>query len=372
MANNDLFLRAARGERTERTPVWLMRQAGRFDPEYLAIRERSGMNLEELFRDCDLATEISLLPKRLGVDAIIFFQDILTPLAPMGAPFRFRPGPVLESPIRTRRDVEALRPIDPCEQLDFIAKTLGQVRGALDGELPLLGFAGAPLTLAVFLVEGGSPSGNAVRMKSLMRSEPRLLHKLLAKLADMTAAYLSMQIAAGADAVQLFESYANLCSEQDYKEFAHPYHVRIFDQLNDNTPTILFAKDCPYIDLMAKSGANVLSIGSGIDLAHARRRVGDRVALQGNVSNQLLMTGTFEEIDEAVTSCVQAGGHQGHILNLGHGILKDTPFDSVSRFIETCKRIRHSTTPPSTGVQCLSEPQAPARGEATRRLRSGL
>ena len=337
VVKNELLLRAARGERTERTPVWLMRQAGRFDPQYRRIRQRANLPLEELFRDPDLATEISLLPKRLGVDAIIFFQDILTPLGPMGARFVFRPGPVLESPMRTARELESLRRYDVETELGFAAQTLKNLRRSLNGALPLLGFAGAPLTLACFIIEGGSPGGQLDKTRTLMNSDPAALHRLLDRLTDMTIDYLRLQIESGADAVQLFESIADLLSENEYREFAHPYHVKIFSSLSGRVPTILFAKEQPNVALMADSGADVLSIGTSVDLESARRQFGDRVAFQGNVDNRLLATGSPDEIDRAVRACVHAGGHQGHILNLGHGVLKGTPLDNVRRLIDVCK-----------------------------------
>ncbi|MBN2559645.1 MAG: uroporphyrinogen decarboxylase [Phycisphaerae bacterium] len=340
MLKNDLLLRAARRERTERTPVWLMRQAGRFDPRYRALRERTDLRLEELFRNPELAAEISLLPRSYGVDAIIVFQDILTPLAPMGASFVFRPGPVLESPVRTASDVDRLRNYDPYTELAFVAEPLRLIREALDGDLPLIGFAGAPLTLAFFLIEGGSPGNKPEQTRALMESDPSLFHRLLERLADMTADYLAMQIEAGADVVQLFESAADLVSRRQYEEFAHRYHVRIFSRLGRRAPTILFAKEQPFVDLMAESGADVLSVGSCVDLAEAKRQFGERVAFQGNVSNRLLVTGGFDEIDAAVRRCVQAGGHQGHILNLNHGLLPDTPVENVRRLIAACKAIR--------------------------------
>jgi uroporphyrinogen decarboxylase len=336
---NDLVLRAARRERTERTPVWLMRQAGRYDPEYRRIRERVNMPLEELFRQPELAAEISLLPKRLGVDAIIFFQDILTPLAPMGAPFVFRPGPMLEKPVRTSSDIRALRRFDVGIELPFVPETLRLVRESLGGALPVLGFAGAPLTLALFMIEGRSPGKHAERAKALMTDDPTLFHALLDRLADMTIDYLRMQIESGVDAVQLFESTADIVSPCEYEEFAHPYHVKVFSELGRAVPTILFAKDVSLLDMMVASGADVLSISSGVDLAEAKRRFGDRVALQGNVDNRLLVDGSFERIDEAVHACVHAGGHQGHILNLGHGVLKDTPIENVRRLIEASRLV---------------------------------
>lgn len=351
MLKNDLLLRAARRERTERTPVWMMRQAGRFDPAYRAIRERAKLPLERMFRTPELAAEISLLPKRIGVDAIIFYQDILTPLAPMGAEFVFRPGPVLEAPPRTAAELDALRLYDPALELGFVAETLRQVRRALDGDLPLLGFAGAPLTLAFFLLEGKSPGREPRNARALMRDEPALLHRLLDRLAEMTTDYLALQIENGADAVQLFESVADLLTPREYDEFAHPYHVHVFSKLGGRVPTILFAREQPLVERMVASGADVLSVGACVDLAEAQRRFGHRVAFQGNLDNRLVARGNFRQIDDAVRSCILAGGHQGHILNLNHGLLRDTPFENGCRVIETCR-----STPART------EDLLPARG----------
>lgn len=337
MIRNDLLLRAARREKTERTPVWMMRQAGRTDPQYRELRRREDRPLEELFRDPQIAAEVSLMPRRIGVDAIIFFQDILTPLWPMGAEFLFRPGPVLDSPIRTPGEIDALTEYDPADKLGFVTETLRHLRTELAGELPLLGFAGAPLTLALFMIEGKSPGRDAPHGHSMMRDDPAAMHRLLKKLADMTVDYLSLQIEAGADAVQLFESCADLLSPREYEEFAHPYHVHVFSKLGGRAPTILFAKEQARVDLMAASGADVLSLGSSVDLADARRQFGDRVALQGNVDNRIVMEGSPDRIDEAVRRCIEQGRHEGHILNLNHGLLQDTPFENVCRFVETAK-----------------------------------
>jgi uroporphyrinogen decarboxylase len=317
-----------------------MRQAGRFDPRYHEIRRGADLPLEDLFRQPDAAAEISLLPKRLGVDAIIVFQDILTPLVPMGKRFLFRPGPILEEPVRCPGDVDALRPFDPSTELDFVAKTLHLIREALQGYLPLLGFAGAPLTLAFFLVAGRSPHLDSATARSMMLTEPALFHRFLDRLSDMTAEYLAVQIKAGVDAVQLFESAADLLSPDEYAEFAHPYHMKIFSKLDRRVPTILFAKDQPLVELMAASGADVLSVATSVDLADVKQRFGHKVAFQGNVDNRILLNGSAEEIDEAVHACVQAGRHEGHILNLGHGVLNGTPFENVCRFIDIAKTTR--------------------------------
>ncbi len=334
---NDLLLRAARGERTERTPVWLMRQAGRFDPKYLAIRDRCGLTLEELFRDPQLASEITMLPIRLGVDAAILFQDILTPLAPLGARFIFRPGPILENPIRDVRRIEQMHVFDPRAELPFVSQSIKLVLRELDGSLPLIGFAGAPLTLATFMIEGRSPGDNAENTRRFIQQEPTLCHQLLDLLAIITADYLKMQIEAGVHAVQLFESVADLFSPEEYQQFAHPYQVAVLHALQGSAPTVLFAKERSDLDLMVRTGANVLSVGKCVDLAEATKRYSPRVALQGNVDNRILRDGSPDEIDDAVRRCLSAGRRTGHILNLNHGVLKDTPIDNVRRFIDTAR-----------------------------------
>lgn len=334
---NDLLLRAARGERTERTPVWLMRQAGRFDPQYQRIRQECGLELEDLFRTPELAAQITMLPVRLGVDAAILFQDILTPLSPMGAHFVFRPGPKLSEPIRTSEQVEKLSHYDPDEELAFIPRSIELALRELDGEIPLLGFAGAPLTLATFLIEGGSPGRNVDNVKTLMREDPGTCQKLLEKLTDMTTGYLRMQIEAGVHGVQLFESVGDMFPASDYEKFAMPYQQRIMKELEGLCPRILFVKENPRVKLMAQTGADVLSVGRCVDLRSARSQLGNHIALQGNVDNQILMCGSKDEITRAVQDCLEAGGRQGHILNLNHGILKDTPFDNVRHFIEIAR-----------------------------------
>ncbi len=340
MSTEPLLLRAARGERTARTPVWLMRQAGRFDPAYRDLRARDGRPLEQLFQCPDAATEISLLPQRFGVDAIIFFQDILTPLGPLGAPFVFRPGPVCEHPPRTRADIETLHPFDMEAGVPFVGETLRRIRRRLDGALPLLGFAGAPFTLAAFLLEGGSPGQAAPALEHFLTDEPALAHELLGKLADMTAAYLHYQLDNGADAVQLFESCANLLSPAQYRTFALPYQQRVFEQLPPHALTIIFARELDDPALLAAAGARVLSLSSAVTVDAARAAVGPGFALQGNVDNHLLAHGDLPAIETAVRACIAAGQHTGHILNLSHGLLKDTPVEHVQRLITLAHETR--------------------------------
>ncbi len=356
---NDLLLRAARCLPVERVPVWMMRQAGRSDPLYREIRQKIDLPLERLFRTCpapmsdtdvEWAVKISLLPKRIGVDAIIVYKDILTPLAPMGVHFRFSPGPVLSQPIRTQSQVDALCPLDdPYVQLEFTGQVIRSLRKTLNGELPLIGFAGAPLTLAFFLIAGESPmkkgagiSEKASPVFEMMEDAPELLHQLLDKLAEMTINYLNYQISEGVQIVQLFESIADVLSRQMYEDFALPYHQRIFAELNSDAPGILFAKECPYINLMYQSGADVLSIGKCVDLKKAKTEIDDSVAFQGNVDNDILRDGTFSDITEAVRICIEQGGKTGHILNLSHGLHRDTPFENVKHFVNIAKTYQDS------------------------------
>lgn len=326
---NDLFVRAARGEATPRPPVWFMRQAGRTDPAYLALKEESGLTLEDLFRHPELAARISLLPRRLGIDAIIYFQDILTLLGPMGSAFVFRPGPVTENPIRSEGDVRALKTYDVARELPFIAETFRLAYAELDGEMPVLGFAGAPLTLAVFLIEGKSFGANVDNALGFFSENPRATHALLDKLTDITIDYLKYQIESGAVAVQLFESAAYLLSPELYDVFALPYQQRIFEALRGVAPTIMFAREWDKVEDLAASGADILSLPSSISIADARKIVGDDRVVQGNLDNGLLAEGSLDDIERATRACVESGGRRGHIFNLSHGLLRETPYENI-------------------------------------------
>jgi len=336
----DLFIRAARGERTERTPIWLMRQAGRTDPEYNRVKAESHLSLHDLFRHPQLAAQISLLPKRIGVDAIIYFQDILTPLAPMGAEFVFSPGPMLIDPIRDAFDLDRLHTFDVATELPFIPETFRLVRESLAGELPVLGFAGAPFTLLTFIAEEGSFGTRADRVMRLIRDYPDVARRVLDKLTAMTIDYLKLQIAAGAAAVQLFESAANLITPEFYKEWALPYQQPIFDALKNSVPTIIFARAWTNADLLRQSGASILSLSERIGIQEARESLGQQTVLQGNLDNTLLVHGSPEAIADAARVCVEAGGHRGHIFNLSHGLLRETPFENVVHLVHTVKSIR--------------------------------
>ena len=335
---NDRLIRVLNYLPVDRIPVWMMRQAGRTDPEYNQLKKNDGRALEELFADPEIAIKISLLPKRLGVDAIIMFQDILTPLTPMGAGFHFAPGPILEKPVRTMAQVKALRLPDPETELRTVAQILSGLKTELAGELPVLGFAGSPMSLAFFMIAGSSPNKKINEILAFIVEQPSFIQALLERLTEMTVDYLNYQIASGADAVQLFESFADVIPLELYKKYVQPTHEKIFSALIPTTPSILFTKESPHLDLMLKSGASVLSVGSCIDLGQAKKKAPEMI-FQGNVDNQILADGTKEEITQAVRKCFEQSGRKNHILNLNHGLLERTPFENVQHFVDVAKEL---------------------------------
>ncbi len=333
-------MRAARGERTRRVPVWLMRQAGRCDPAYRALRADASLELEELFRHADLAAQISLLPHRWGVDAIILFQDILSPLTGMGAPFVFRPGPKPVTPFDTIESFKGLRLFDMAEEMAHIARIFALLRAQTGGTMPLLGFAGAPLTLLTFLAEGGSPPHDLPKTRRLIAEAPHVVHETLETLADMTIDYLRYQIACGADAAQLFESAAQWFTATEYQELALPRQQRIFEALRGQAPTIFFARltdtHIP-LEALAAAGADILSLHAAVSISEARRQLGPALRVQGNLDNQLLVHGDRDAIANAAAICLDQGEHRGHIFNLSHGLLADTPFEKVRLLVDFVK-----------------------------------
>ena len=335
--SNDLLFRAINLQPVPRVPVWMMRQAGRSDPEYVAYKESSGLTLHQLFRSVAHAADISLLPRRFGVDAIIFFQDILTPLEPMGADFHFVPGPKLAQPIRHTDQISRLKPFDPAAVLPYIAQTLQEVNRRLEGELPLLGFAGAPFTLAAFLIEGGSLGQGIPHTLALAKAQPQAFGQLMAVLTQVTIDYLNFQIEAGAHAVQLFESAGDLIPRDVYHSVVQESHQRILAGIKPNTPGILFVKGSPYPDQMLQTGAAVLSLGRNVSLKEMQLRALGRMALQGNVDNHLLAHGTPVQVAAAVRQCIAETGGRGHILNLDHGLLPHTPFANVLAMIDAAR-----------------------------------
>jgi uroporphyrinogen decarboxylase len=327
-----LFLRACRSEPVVRVPVWMMRQAGRYLPEYRAIREKH--SFLEVAKTPELAAEVSLQPyRRLGVDAVIVFSDILIPAEAMGAPIQLGDaGPVIDSPIRTAAQVEALSVFDPERETRFLGDAIREICRALGPNVPVLGFAAAPWTLACYLVQGKSREGFPAA-KAMMLNEPLLFRRLLEKIARATAAYLRAQIAAGAAAVQIFDTWAGELDSASYREFEWPATQLLISELATDVPVILYAKNAGHLlDLLVTTGASVLSVDWRQDLVALRERYGRRVALQGNVDPCTLF-GPPEVIARVVRDAVHQTRGVGHILNLGHGILPETPVENALEFV---------------------------------------
>ncbi len=341
MMRNERLVRACHRQEVDRPPVWMMRQAGRYLPQYRALRSRT--DFLTLCKTPELAAEVSLQPwELLGVDAVIMFSDILIPVEAMGMSLELtEKGPVLGSPLREARDIERLRVGDPSESTPFVFETIRLLRKALNDEVPVIGFAGAPFTLASYMIEGGT-SRNFAEIKRMMNREPRLLHRLLEKISDAIALYLNAQIEAGVHVVQLFDTWAGELAPDDYEEFALTYEQRVFSSLHRGpdalgVPAILYINGCSAIlELMATSGATVLSIDWRVDLDDARQRIGDRLAIQGNLDPCALL-GTPETIRYRVNEMLLRGGGAGHIANLGHGILPMTPVENAQAFIDAVK-----------------------------------
>ena len=334
-----LLLRAARGEWVERPPVWAMRQAGRWDPEF--NRLRSGLSFYEFSENVDLAAKASLLPRRFGVDAIILFYDITTLAVAMGLPFVLRPaqGPVPDNPIRNSADVERLdADFDP-RRIQHLRDLLQQVRGELRGELPVLVFAGAPFTLATYCIGTGK---DIYETRRFIVEQPRTWEALLDRLTTGTIHFLDILVREGADAYQLFDSWAGMLQADEYQLWAQPRHEAIFAAV-DRVPRILFVKECPYLELMARSGAEVISLGKHHDLAAVRRQY-SHLIFQGNVDEDLLETGTPQQVEEATRRCLEAGGGQRHIVNLNHGVDRGTPVANFEAFVRAAKS-GHAASP---------------------------
>jgi uroporphyrinogen decarboxylase len=336
---NDRLLRACRREPVDRTPVWMMRQAGRYLPEYREIRQK--VSFLDLCKNTDLAAEVSLQPYRiLGVDAVIFFSDILIPVEAMGAGVSLTDkGPEIEHPIRTKRDVDTLSIPDPASEVPFVGSIIRKLRQELRNEVPLIGFAGAPWTLASYLIEGGG-SRNFGEIKGLAYRDPQILHELLDKLASTVISYVLFQIESGAQVIQIFDTWAGELNPSDYEEFALPYTRKIFDGIGGRVPGILYLNGCAaLLESMAKSGADVLSVDWRIPLSEARRRIGSNIAIQGNLDPCVLF-GSKEQIATRTRETLGQAGPVGHILNLGHGILPQTPVENARMFIESAKNYR--------------------------------
>jgi uroporphyrinogen decarboxylase len=330
---NDRFLRACRREPVDATPVWFMRQAGRSFAAYRSLRERYG--ILELAKTPELCAEVTLMPVReLGVDAAVLFADIMLPLEPMGVALRIEPevGPIIERPIRSAADVAELRQFDP-DEVSFTLDAIRVVRRELDGAAGVIGFSGAPFTLACYLIEG-RPSRDYAVAKAFMYREPEAWHDLLERLSTMVVAYLRAQVEAGADVVQLFDSWVGGLGPADYASFVQPHVRRIFAALR-GVPTIHFGTGTTaLLELMAGAGGDVIGIDHRVSLADAWRRVGFDRGIQGNLDAARVVAGW--EATEAGTRAVlaEADGRSGHIFNLGHGVLPETDTALLRRLVD--------------------------------------
>jgi uroporphyrinogen decarboxylase len=328
---NDRFLRACRRQPVDATPVWFMRQAGRYMSEYRELRAKYTML--ELCHTPELATEVTLQPiRRLPLDAAIIFSDLLLPLKPLGLPFDFvkGEGPQVERPVRSEADVDALRPFEPREQLSAVLEAIRMVKAELADLVPLIGFAGAPFTLASYAIEGGH-SNHYAHTKALMYGNPAAWHRLCGLLAETTATYLVAQVEAGADAIQVFDSWVGALSPADYREFVLPHSRLIFDRLKSTgVPTIHFGTGtATLLGLIAEAGGDVVGADWRIPLDDAWALIGEDRAIQGNLDPTLLLAPRDRLLAGADDVLRRAAGRQGHIFNLGHGILPGTPVEHV-------------------------------------------
>jgi uroporphyrinogen decarboxylase len=334
-SNDSPFMRACRREHVPYTPVWLMRQAGRYMAEYRAVREKT--TFLELCKNPQLCSEVMCTAvERLGVDAAIIFSDLLPILEPMGLELEFSPGdgPQIHNPVRESADVDRIIELESTDSLHFVFETVAQTRRDLPEHIPLIGFAGAPFTLASYAIEGGG-SRTFLHTKTLMYREPAAWRELMERLARSIARYLNAQIAAGAQAVQLFDSWVGCLSPADYREFVLPYVRMIGDDVDPSAPLIHFGTGNPaLLPLMAEAGGDVIGVDWRIDLADAWRTVGYDLAVQGNLDPTVLL-GERETIYRQVQAVLDgAGGRPGHIFNLGHGVLQQTPVDNVRALVD--------------------------------------
>ena len=343
---NDLFLRACRRESVQRTPVWMMRQAGRYLPEYRAVRKR--FDFLTMCRTPEVVAEVTVQPVDLvGVDAAILFSDIMVIPEAMGMDLEMveSRGPVLHDPIRSSADIERLRAPDPTDHLGYVLDGIRATNAKLDGRVPLIGFSGSPWTLFVYMVEG-SGSKNYRYPKAMIYDEPAMARQLLDRITDAVADYLLAQIEAGVHAVQIFDTWGGILPPAEYREFSLPSIHAIVDRLSGaGVPVIAFSKDCSHsLEAIAETGADVVGIDWRTDLSEARRRVGDRVALQGNLDPTVLFA-SRDEVTKRVHGVLDAfGDGDGHIFNLGHGILPETPVENAKAVIEAVAEHSARTT----------------------------
>ncbi len=329
------FLKACLRKEVDVTPIWLMRQAGRYLREYRAIRKKH--SFLEMCKTPEIATEITLQPiNKFELDAAILFSDILVPVEAIGIEIEFREGkgPIIHNPVRSKEALEALNISELEERVFFVAQSIRLIQQELNGKVPLIGFSGAPFTLASYIVEGGH-SRDYLVIKSLMHREPLIYHLLMEKIAKIVLDYLKIQIKAGVQAIQLFDSWVGCLSPWDYEKYVLPYTKQVIDGLGRKVPVIHFATGTSgLLELMKRAGSDVIGIDWRINLDVAWRRIGYDVAIQGNLDPAVLLA-SFEEIEIRVKDILKrAAGRPGHIFNLGHGVLPKTPVENVQALVE--------------------------------------
>jgi uroporphyrinogen decarboxylase len=333
---NDLILRAAKGERVERVPVWMMRQAGRILPEYRAVREKAGSFIK-LATTPELAAEVTIQPVDiLGSDAAIIFSDILVVPEAMGLPYEMveTKGPIFPKVIQNKKDIDALRVSNPEKELAYVLKAIDIVKKELNGRVPLLGFAGAPFTIFCYMVEGKGSKTFSIA-KKMLYSEPELAHLLLQKITDTTIAYLKAQAKHGADLVQIFDSWAGILSPDQYRKFSLPYIAQICDAINE-VPVTVFAKGAFFARKeMSNLKCEVIGLDWNMDISESRRMIPHKT-LQGNL-DPCVLYGSFKDIEKHTKKMIKNFGGQKYIANLGHGVYPDTDPDKVKCFIDTVK-----------------------------------
>lgn len=335
---NCRFLRAVRGEPTDTVPVWIMRQAGRYLPEYMAVREK--VTFMELCKTPALAAEVTVTAQRvLGVDAAILFADLLPILEPMGFDLEYQKGegPIIHNPLGRESDVAAavdrVRPIEDVSIFEYVFEAVRLIRKELAPDIPLLGFAGCPFTLASYAIEGGG-SKNYIKTKTLMWTDRGAWDALLSRLVDSVARYLRAQINHGCQAVQIFDSWAGCLSPSDYREFVLPHTARLIAEVAPHAPVINFLTGNPaLLGLQNEAGGNVLGIDWRVDLAEAKRLAGPGRAVQGNL-DPIVLYADRKAIETQAGRVLDAGGRRGHIFNLGHGVLPDVPHQSVKDLVK--------------------------------------
>ncbi len=330
------FLDACHLRQPDATPVWFMRQAGRCLTEYRELRKR--YDILTMAKTPDLCAQVTLMPvKEFGVDAAVLYADIMLPLEDMGISLEIQPdiGPIIHNPIRTMQDVNALHVIDPEESTPFVMQAIRLVRRELEGKQAVIGFSGAPFTLACYLIEG-RPSRDYALAKSLMYGQPEIWHALMNKLTEVVTRYLLAQISAGVDAVQLFDSWVGSLSPSVYRQFVQPYSQRIFAAIKQTaTPAIHFGTGtASLLERMAEAGGDIISIDWRMDLDTAWERIGYDRGIQGNLDPALLLT-PWNVIEKGMQDVLRrAANRPGHIFNLGHGVLADTPPDMLRRLVD--------------------------------------